>query len=281
MRSLLVVLAITAATCPTAGWAQQATEPASAAMREAQYAELIQLVRPPRSTGPIKEAYKKASSMKWSFPPDEADIIQRLHDLCSATVIDGLGESGATAKSVQESLRKLQGDNSLVAWIERQSNVPSVAMAEINGLPVAIAAFSVLYGGYGIPRTNAAIQFLSKAGGLWEVRDEAGEFFDQAFFRTALLKAPTPNEAWLLAWGRIFGNTRGRLQARLYAFDGYSARVIWELEGVQRGLIEVVSGEEIELRYEQPPPQGIFTIPPTKVVERWRAVPSGLQKVLE
>jgi hypothetical protein len=280
MRSLLVVLFITAATCPSASRAQQATEPASYAMREAQYGELIQLVRPPKPTGSIKEAYKKASSVKWSFPPDEAEIIQQLHDLCTGTVIDGLGEPGATAESVQESLRKLQGENSLVAWIERQSNVPSVAMAEINGLPVAIAAFSVLYGGYGIPRTNAAIQFLSKAGGVWEVRDEGGEFFDGAFFRTALLKAPTPNEAWLLAWGRIFGNTRGRLQARLYAFDGYSARVIWEVEGVQRGLLEVLSGEEIELRYHQPPPEGIL-IPPTEVVERWRVVPSGLQKVVE
>lgn len=84
------------------------------------------------------------------------------------------------------------------------------------------------------------------------------------------------SQAWLLAWGTIFGNTRGMLGARLYAFDGYSARVVWEVSRLQVGFIEVLSGDEIELRCYQPPPEGIYTVPATKLVERWRVVPSGL-----
>ncbi|MBI1352718.1 MAG: hypothetical protein GC160_00120 [Acidobacteria bacterium] len=238
------------------------------------YRDLSALVRPPKSVEPAGA---------WPRPQEAriAEVVQKLHDLCEATILAALQTPDATAASVRTALRDLQAESSLVGFYGSESltNIPQAEMTQLHGLPVTVAAFAVLSGGHGVPEVDAAIQFYSKAGGQWTLQAEAGDPFDGTSFQMMSLDSPNPGEAWFLVWGKVIGGSRSLTPARLYAFDGHNARVVWQSDDRRGGSIKVLSQRELQFRYIEPRPQGIFFVPETQIIERWQVVPSGLLKI--
>jgi hypothetical protein len=240
--------------------------PAAGADRE-QYRQLSTVVRPPAPSEPTND---------WKQPgkAQAASAVDSLKHLARRTVMTALQSSKATSKSVADAVRELQGENSLDAAYPF-TGIPRADLADINGLPTAVVASAVVDGGYGIPGVHPSIQFYSKAGGVWSLRQELGAEFEGRSFSMSPMRSPVANEVRYFVWGGIIGHSAPPLRCRLYAFDGFEVRTLWERDGLRTADLLNIGPDEIELEYYVYPPDGVY-VPPTRVVERWRSSPSGL-----
>jgi hypothetical protein len=232
-----------------------------------QYRQLSTVVRPPPPSEPTND---------WKQPgkAQAASAVDSLKHLARQTVTTALQSSKATSKSVADAVRELQGENSLDAAYPF-TGIPRADLADVNGLPTAVVASAVLDGGIGVPAVHPSIQFYSTAGGVWSLRQELGAEFEGRAFSMAPIWSPVANEVRYFVWGGIIGHSAPPLRCRLYAFDGFEVRTLWERDGLRSADLLNIGPDEIELEYYVYPPDGVY-VPPTRVVERWRSSPSGL-----
>lgn len=184
----------------------------------------------------------------WKDKPRMAALSQELHDIVGRTILRQASASrdpGGVVKAV----RIVQGEVTSVRENPDTNALPYADFAEISGLPTLVTAFMILEGGYGIPDSLSYIQFYSREGGGLKLKAEVSEDFRQFWFQVRRVPSSNPNEVWYLVWGTRWGDNGGRLQVRLYGFDGSSLRTIYQREGLYGGSL-TVSGDRVDISYQ-------------------------------
>ena len=187
-----------------------------------------------------------------AVPPDEVEATTtQLHQLIIHDIEDTLAEQEADAAKVSQNIRDILGDTSIDQWDQNSSNTPYAGFLPMNGANIMMAAYGILRGGGALPDTRSYLEFYVPSGGTWRLRTAAGlADFDGRTFSVSPVEAGKFGQVWVLAWGRIYGNTGGNLLVRLYAFDGTEVRSIWQREDLTWGKV-TVSGPSVTLEYDK------------------------------
>jgi hypothetical protein len=200
------------------------------------------------------------------------EIDQRIEEVHTRT----LSEPRPSSESLTRALRELQGADSLNSFFS-ESNVPVALVFEIRGTLVAFSAVAILSGGEGIPDVQAELRLYARPGGQWVKRAQLGDDFTGRWFSAAPIHSADSNEVWVLVWGTTIGDTGARLRAKLYGFDGWRVRTVWERDNLLGGSISVSDGgDTVRLEYFNFPAEpGIA--PPREIVEILHPRSTGLE----
>ena len=256
------------ATCCSLAVAQSVPDPK-------RYTELNHRIFFHRASGQDEKTFR--------FPSEETtdEITKELHDMVATAIQQALLAPEVSSESVRKAMSDLQGEDSLSSLSTgphvvnpRAPNVPFADLSHTNGVPTVLAAFAVVRGGGGIPQVRAYLQFYSQIAGEWRLQAESGSDLDRTAFSVARVKSGASNESWYLVWGSIFGNTGARGKIRLYGFDAYSVRTLWQNDDLTDATI-TVSQDRVTIEHYVVRPEGLL-IPPRHLVEVMRATVNGL-----
>jgi len=178
------------------------------------------------------------------------DVTGRLHDLLVEEIDTVLGGQNTSAKDVVNAVQNMLGDTSLSLWDAQSTNTPWAAFISLNGAPVLAASYGIVRGGGALPNTHSYLEFYELGNGAPHLKTAANLDFDGRTLYVAQVDAGLAGQAWILAWGRAFGDTGGRLRLRLYAFDGTEVRTIWQRDELTWGQV-TVSGGAVTLEYDK------------------------------
>ncbi len=186
-----------------------------------------------------------------SLPAAQVDeITERLHDLLVADIEDVLSAPKPSAQGVTQSLRHLLGETSLSEWDAQSSNTPFAEFVEFSGAQMLAVSYGILRSGGALPNSHPYLEFYAPENGEWQLRAQANLDFDRCSFFVSSMDAALPGQAWFLAWGRVFGDTGGRLRLRLFAFDGTGVKGIWQRDALHAG-VATVSRKSVVLEYDR------------------------------
>lgn len=237
--------------------------------RQQEYARLGGLLC---QLGPLlKEG--SASARSWSRPSPATALQYKktLRDLIAETVADTLRQSDKSGLSnnVVRSVRTLQGK-----MHERLEDLPVAITGRTKDHDVLVFAFEILQGAAAIPEPEPSIYFYVNNTNFWYLAAEAPADLSKLGMRIQSVASPVPGEIWILAQGTHHGDNRGRVYARLYAFDGASVRTVWQRDALYGGQIKT-SGDRITITYYDPARWAID--PPS--LEEYAITSTGLNRL--
>jgi hypothetical protein len=222
-----------------------AQTPGTQAQRRQEYLELSrQVFAGPGDSDAARQAVNAV------LPAQLKAVTERLHGLAVAEIEGVLAGNNPSAQDVALAVRTLLGATSPETWDTQATNTPFAAFVPLNGGRVLAAAYGILRGGGALPNTHWYLEFYAPDNGTWSLRASANPDFDGRTFFVSQMDAGLAGQAWILAWGKTFGDTGARLQLRLYAFDGSEAPAIWQKDGLIRGDV-TISGRSVTLGYDK------------------------------
>ena len=139
-------------------------------------------------------------------------------------VLETLNQSGSP-DDVRETLRAVLGTSNLFGENPRS---PFVYKSNLQGVEVLVTGYEWAYGGVGVPWIKVMIDGYRKVGLRYELAAETGEGLEGCDLVLDRLSSPRPNEAWFLAYGHIIGASRYLQPVRIYSFDQYEFKVLWD-----------------------------------------------------
>lgn len=201
---------------------------------------------------------------------------QQLYKMVSKEIELALASSEPSPGSITTAISNLQGEMTLSAWGEDGTNTPFADFFSLNSTQTAAIAYVIMQGGDATPNTQPYLKFYDKASGVWQERATAPTLrdFEGSTFSIARLNSGTPSEAWFLAWGQPFGDSRGAKHIRLYAFDGAAVRTIWQRDSLNGGRI-TTTADTITIGYFD------ADDPSIEKREVFRVTPNGPELVTE
>ena len=178
-------------------------------------------------------------------------IVAQLHHLVSAQIVSTLSIQNATTADVKKAIAEVQGDLSMSVGGPDATNVPYCQKFMSNGIQTVAVAYAVLYGGDGIPDTDAYLEFYDNRNGAWQLVTEAPtkSDFERRKLYVSSIKSGMPNETWFVVWGDWIASGNG-LKIRLYSYNGDTVRTLWGRDDLSYGRIKV-EPDSITLDYDR------------------------------
>jgi hypothetical protein len=198
-------------------------------------------------------------------------ITRELHELLVTGICNVLAQPDASARDVVKAIQNTQGEMEFSAYVGSEgTNTPVAEFVDLRGLRTLAVAYGILRGGGALTDTRPYLEFYTPENGAWRLKASANLDFDRRTSFTSQVQSGLAGQAWYLVWGRLFGDTGGRLKVCLYAFDGTQVQAIWRRDGLTWGKV-TVAGPAVTLEYDSKYPSA------ERRRETLYVTPSGLE----